>query len=98
MANPNDFAMQPLEVADATKQLDELADRFDKLMQTEAPNLTVTASGRDEVSQQVASTLNEVHAAFTRSSDQGVNEAREVAATLRKHTNGVVAIDQDFAV
>lgn len=24
MANPNDFAMQPLEVADATKQLDSL--------------------------------------------------------------------------
>lgn len=98
MANTNDFSMQPSEVADATKQLDELAGRVERVLQTEAPNLTVTASGRDEVSQRVASTLNEVHAAFSRSSDQGINEVREVAATLRKHTGNVVAIDQDFAI
>jgi hypothetical protein len=97
MANTNDFAMQPAEVADATKQLDELAGRVEKVMQTEAPNLTATASGRDEVSQRVAATLNEVHAEFSRSSDQGINEVREVAATLRKHTGNVVSIDQDFA-
>jgi hypothetical protein len=98
MANSNDFTMQPSEVAEATKQLDELASRVEKVLQTEAPNLTVTASGRDEVSQRVASTLNEVHAAFGKSSDQGVNEIREVSATLRKHTDNVVAADQDFVV
>ena len=98
MASNADFSMQPAEVADATKQLDELADRVEKLMQTEAPNLTVTASGRDEVSQRVASTLNEVHTAFTTSTEQGTNEIREVAATLRSHTDNVVAAEQDFVV
>ncbi|MFV8142216.1 PE family protein [Mycolicibacterium senegalense] len=98
MANANDFAMQPTEVADATKQLDELADRIEKVMHTAAPNLTVTASGRDEVSQRVASTLNQVHGDFVRASDQGTNEVREVAATLRKHTDSAVSIDQGFAV
>lgn len=98
MANSNAFTMQPSEVADATKQLDELASRVEKVLQTEAPNLSVTAAGRDEVSQRVASTLNEVHAAFGKSSDQGINEIREVSATLRKHTDDVVAADQDFAI
>ena len=98
MASSADFTMQPAEVADATKQLDELADRVEKLMQTEAPNLTVTASGRDEVSQRVASTLNEVHTAFVTSSEQGTNEIREVAATLRSHTDNVVNAEQDFVV
>ena len=98
MANDANFSMQPGEVGDATKQLDELANRVEKLMSTEAPNLTVTASGRDEVSQRVASTLNEVHAQFTKSSEQGANEIREVAATLRAHTDNVVAAEQDFAV
>ena len=93
-----DFVMQPTEVLDATKQLDELASRVEKTMQAEAPNLAVTASGSDEVSQRVASTLNEVHAAFTKSSDQGINEIREVAATLRGHTDNVVAADQGFVV
>ena len=44
MTNTDDFRMQPAEVADATKQLDALAIRMDKLMATEAPNLTVTAA------------------------------------------------------
>ena len=75
-----------------------MADRIDKLMQTEAPNLTVVAAGRDEVSQRVASTLNEVHSDFAKSSDQGINEIREIAATLRAHTGHVVDVEQDFAV
>ncbi|OKH85603.1 PE family protein [Mycobacterium sp. ST-F2] len=98
MASTNDFAMAPAEVADATKQLDELANRVEKVMQTEAPNLTVTASGRDEVSQRVAATLNQVHDAFGKSAEQGFTEIREVSATLRDHTDNVVAADQDFAV
>jgi len=98
MANSNDFAMAPAEVADATKQLDELADRVEKVLQAEASNLTVTASGRDEVSQRVASTLNQVHDTFERSAQQGFTEIREVAATLRQHTDNVVAADRDFVV
>jgi hypothetical protein len=66
-------------------------------MATEAPNLMVTPSGTDEVSQRVAATLNDVHAAFSKSSDEGVRELREVSATLRGHADNVVAADQDFA-
>ena len=96
MANTNDFVMQPSEVADATRQLDALADRIEKVMQAEASNLTVTASGSDEVSQRVAGTLNQVHGTFGASSDAGITELREVAATLRQHTDNVVASDQGF--
>jgi PE family len=96
MKSTTDFQLQPADVTDATKQLDELADRVDKLMQAEAPNLAVTASGRDEVSQRVAATLNDVNAAFAKSVGQGTNEIREVAATLRAHTDRVVAAEQDF--
>jgi hypothetical protein len=98
MTSTADFWMQPVEVTEATKRLDELAGRLEKLMNTEAPNLTVTAPGRDEVSQRVASTMNEVHAAFTRSTDQGIGEIREVAATLRAHTENLVAAEQEFVV
>jgi hypothetical protein len=99
MASTNDtFSMQPAEVTEATKQLDELADRVEKLMQTEAPHLTVTASGKDEVSQRVASTLNEVHTEFVTASDKGMTEIREIAATLRGHTTNVMAAEQEFVV
>jgi hypothetical protein len=97
MPNP-DFQMHPADVTEATKRLDELAGRVEKLMQTEAPNLTVTASGRDEVSQQVASTLNDVHTVFSKSSAQGTNEIREIAATLRVHADNVAGAERDFAV
>ena len=98
MTNTDDFRMQPAEVTEATKQLDALASRVEKLMATEGPNLTVTPAGRDEVSQRVASTLNEAHARFATSTDQGTNEIRETAATLRAHTDDIVAAEQDFAV
>jgi hypothetical protein len=98
MTSTDDFRMQPAEVADATKQLDALASRVETLMAAEAPNLTVTPAGRDEVSQRVASTLNEAHSRFAISTDQGNNEIRETAATLRAHIGDVVAAEQDFAV
>jgi phage-related protein len=98
MENNSEFVMRPDEVTDAAGQLDSLADRIGKLMQTEAPNMTVVAAGRDEVSQRVASTLNQVHSDFAKSSDQGINEMREVAATLRAHTGHVVEAEQSFAV
>ena len=98
MTNTNDFRMQPAEVAEATKQLDALASRVEKLMATEGPNLTVTPAARDEVSQRVAATLNDAHAQFATSTDQGNTEIRETAATLRAHTDDIVAAEQDFAV
>jgi hypothetical protein len=96
MADSAGMAIQPAEVAEATRQLDDLADRVQRVMQNEAPNLTVTASGRDEVSQRVAGTLNDVHAAFGTAADHGGAEMREVAATLRGHSDNIVAADEDF--
>jgi hypothetical protein len=98
MENTADFSMQPAEVIDASSQLDDLAARVDTLMAAEAPNLTVVAPGRDEVSQQVASTLNEVGDAFAKSTARGSTEIHEIAATLRAHTNNVVEADNDFAI
>lgn len=98
MNSTADLRMQPGEVLDATRQLDELASRAEKLMKDEADNLTVDAAGRDEVSGRVASTLNDVHADFRRMADQGANEIREMAATLRAHTDNVLAAEQDFSV
>jgi hypothetical protein len=90
--------MQPAEVTDATRKLDELASRAKKLMQAEQANLTVTGPGRDEVSARVASTLNDVHAEFGKVADQGTHEIQEIAATLRAHADNIVAAEQDFAV
>jgi hypothetical protein len=47
------------------------------------------------VSQRVAHTLNEVHASFTKASDQGNNEIHEIAATLRAHSGRIA--DNDLA-
>jgi hypothetical protein len=98
MASNAEFSMSPAELTEATKRLDALADRIEGLMRTETPNLTVQAAGRDEVSQRVASTLNEVGSDFTKSTDQATTEIRETAAALRAHTDHIVAADQDLAV
>jgi phage-related protein len=98
MTNAADFRMQPEEVAEAIQNLDKLADRVENLMTTEAPNLDVTAPAGDEVSQRVATTLNDVHATFAKSAGQGTNEMREIAATLRAHTGNVLAAEQEFVV
>ncbi|MDV3124026.1 PE domain-containing protein [Mycobacterium sp. 21AC1] len=91
MADSAGMSIQPAEVQEVTRQLDELANRVQRVMADEATNLTVTASGRDEVSQRVAGTLNEVHTSFGTTADQGLNEIREVAATLRGHSNNIAA-------
>jgi phage-related minor tail protein len=93
MTDRNGLTIQPAEVIDVTRQLDELGNRIQHVMATEAANLNVVASGRDEVSQQVAHTLNEVHESFTKASDQGVNEIHEVAATLRSHSGRIAEQD-----
>jgi hypothetical protein len=96
MADSAGMSIQPSEVHEVSRQLDELANRAQRVLQDEAANLTVTASGRDEVSQRVANTLNEVHASFGKSADQGLGEMHEVAATVRGHSENVQAADEDF--
>jgi len=91
------LSIRPGDVGDATNQLTELAHRVKRVLETEALNLTVEASGRDEVSQRVATTLNEVHASFTKASDQGHQQLRDVAATLRTHAGNVEAADQGLS-
>lgn len=98
MVNSESLSIRPADVADITKQLDELANRVERVMSTEADCLTPAPSARDEVSQRVAATLNTVHGSFVTASEAGVTEMREVAATLRTHNHDVVAADQDFAV
>ncbi|OBF42607.1 hypothetical protein A5719_03530 [Mycolicibacterium peregrinum] len=96
MADSDGMSIQPAEVQEISRQLDELANRVGRVMTDEAPNLTVTPSGRDEVSQRIAQTLNEVHSSFGTSTDQGMAEVHEVAATLRSHSSNIAA-SEDFA-
>jgi hypothetical protein len=81
---------------DVSRQLDELANRAQRVLADDAANLTVTSSARDEVSQRVAGTLNEVHASFGTAADKGLGEMHEVAATLRNHSDNIAAADEDF--
>jgi hypothetical protein len=96
MADREGMSIQPDEVAEVSRQLDELANRAQRVLTDEAANLTVTASARDEVSQRVAGTLKEVHASFGTAADKGLGEMHEVAATLRGHSDNIVAADEDF--
>lgn len=96
MADNAGMSIQPAEVAEVSRQLDELANRVERVLKDEATNLTVTAAGRDEVSQRIATTLNEVHTAFGVSAGQGLGEMHEVAATLRGHSDNIAAAEQDF--
>lgn len=88
------FSIRPGDVTDVTGQLTELTDRLRHVMDTEALNLTVEPSARDEVSQRVAATLNGVHTSFTEASDRGQTQIQEVATTVRTHTDRVVADDE----
>ncbi len=93
-----ELSIRPGGVTDATTQFAELADRVKRVMDAEALNLTVEASARDEVSQRVAATLNEVHASFGRASDQGQQQLRDVVGMLRTHAGSIVAADEGLAV
>jgi hypothetical protein len=93
-----ELSIRPGEASDATSQLAELADRVKRVMETEALSLTVAASARDEVSQRVAATLNQVHASFDKASDQGQQQLRELSTTLRTHAGKLVAADEGLAV
>jgi phage-related protein len=98
MSYGNVFSIRPGEVGDATSQLAELADRVQRVMDAEALNLTVQASARDEVSQRVAATLNEVHTSFGKASDQGQQQLRELTTTIRTHAGNFAAADEAMAV
>lgn len=89
-----ELSIRPGEVTDATSQLGELADRVKRVMEAEALNLTVEASARDEVSQRVAATLNQIHASFGQASDHGQEQLRELSTTLRTHAGNLVAADE----
>ena len=95
---PDNLRLQPPAVVDAIGQLRRLADGVDDLMAAEGPNLVVAAPGRDEVSGRVATTLNDVYAAFAKSSGQGADELRQIATTLDGHTTNMVGAEQDFIV
>lgn len=84
------------DVAEAAKQLDALADRLHKALQDDDANLNVIASGRDEVSVRSAGTMNEVKGSFAKSTQQGVNELREIAASLRAHASTAAAVDSQL--
>lgn len=98
MDNSEGLFIRPGEVSDTTGQLGELADRIKTVMDNEALNLTVEASARDEVSQRVASTLNEVHTSFANAADQGQQQLRDVSGTVRTHAGTVAAADDGAAV
>ncbi|MBA0047882.1 PE family protein [Mycobacteroides sp. LB1] len=83
-------------VADAARQLDELADRLEQTFHEEEAGLTVVAPGRDEVSVRAATTMNEVRDSYAKSSQQGLNELREISAALRVHGTNTEVIDSDF--
>lgn len=93
MANNSDIRIQPGEVGDVIKQLDDLAARVQHVMSTEASNLTVVASGVDEVSQRIAQTSNSVHESFGEAAALGATEIQEVAATLRAHSGRIQETD-----
>jgi hypothetical protein len=97
MFNANSFQMRPLDVTAVATHLDALADRIVNWMGTEPLNLTVTALGRDEVSQRVAATLNDVHTGYRQFTQGGVEELREVSATVRAPITNVLASDGEFA-
>jgi len=96
MADSAGMSIQPAEVLEVSHQLDLLATRMQRVLRDEAANLNVTASARDEVSQRVASTINEVHTLFGAAADQGLGGMHEVAATLRVHSSDVVAADEEL--
>lgn len=94
----SDFSMNTGDVAEASKQLDALADRLQKVMQDEDAKLNVIAAGRDEVSVRAASTMNEVKGSYAKSNQAGLNELHEIAAAMRAHGGSAAAIDSDFRV
>jgi methyl-accepting chemotaxis protein len=93
MADNRGLSIRPDAVNEVTRQIDELANRMQHVLDTEKSNLNVVASGRDEVSQRVAQTADAVHDSFRKASDQGVNEFHEVAATLRSDSGRIADAD-----
>lgn len=93
MSDNAGLAIQPAEVAEVSRQLETLAERIERVMSDETANLTVTASGRDEVSQRVAGTLNDVYQSFSAAAGQGAGQLHDVGATLRAQSDSIAAFD-----
>lgn len=87
------LVIQPAEVTEVSRQLETLAGRIERVMSDETANLAVTASGRDEVSQRVAGTLNDVYQSFSAAAGQGVGQLNDVGATLRAQSDSIVAFE-----
>lgn len=98
MADLGTVRLVPDEIVEATAQLDNMAGRLTQLMEQEKTHLTPRPPGSDEVSQRVAATLNEVCAMFSDSLARGANEIKEIAATVRSHSNNIRAADEDFRI
>jgi hypothetical protein len=94
----NILRMQPTEVSEVSAQLDVLAGRVERLLETETPNLAVQPGARDEVSQRIATTLNAVHESFGTSARIGLTEMRETASTLRSQADDVTHLDEGFTI
>ena len=98
MSDNNILRMQPAEVSEISAQLDALAGRVERLLETETPNLAVQPGARDEVSQRIATTLNAVHDSFGTSARSGVTEMRETASTLRSQADDLTHLDEGFTI
>ncbi|MEU9809093.1 PE domain-containing protein [Mycobacterium sp. NPDC050853] len=90
----SDFSMNVGDVAEASKQLDALADRLQKVMHDEDTKLNVIAGGSDEVSVRAASTMNEVKGSYAKANQAGLNELHEIAAAMRAHGNTAAEVDR----
>ncbi|OBI22578.1 PE domain-containing protein [Mycobacterium sp. E2497] len=89
------LSIRPSEVAEVSNQLATLADRIERVIADETANLTVTASGRDEVSERVAATLNDVYRSFAAAAGQGAGQLHDVGATLRAQSGSIATFDGD---
>jgi sugar-specific transcriptional regulator TrmB len=98
MSGTHGLTVNTTELADTAKRLDELADRLDALLKTEAPHLSPAPVGRDEVSVRAATTLTEVQGHYVTATAEGITELREIAAALRAGAGNIASVDQEFAL
>ena len=84
--------VDPAELISAAGRLDALAGRLERTLGSVAPELTVPAAGRDEVSQTSATTFTAVAEAFTTDSAGGVEELRKIADALSSRKRGLAGM------
>ncbi|GAC69337.1 PE family protein [Gordonia soli] len=79
----NQLSVEPGELRSSAAKLDALAHRLETTLANQSHNLTVTASGTDEVSVRAADSFNAVAGDFTADGGQAAQELRKIAAVLR---------------